>query len=161
MQHPYNPPMNTALTDTPQTRIEADLKSALKAGEKERLATLRLLLTEIKNERIKSGEELDDKAFVAVLRRAVKQRREAAESYRKGDREELAAQEEREAAILEAYLPAQVSEADVRAVVERIAAAEGLSGMQSMGPLMKAALAELEGRADGAVVSKLAREVLA
>lgn len=153
-------PDETSPEHTPQTRVEADLKTALKAGDKERLSTLRLLLTEIKNERIRGGEELDRKAFIAVVRRAVKQRREAADSYRKGDREELAAKEEREAEILETYLPAQASEADVRAVVERIAADRGLSGMQSMGPLMKAALAELEGRADGAVVSKIAREVL-
>lgn len=146
---------------SPQARVEADLKAALKAGEKERLSTLRLLLTEVKNERIRRGADLDEEAFTAVVRRALKQRGEAAESFRKGGRAELADKEEREAAVLEGYLPQQAGEDEVRAVLEEIAAAEDLAGPQAMGPLMKAALARLGGSADGKTVSRLAREVLA
>ena len=145
---------------SPQQRVEADLRAALKAGEKERLSTLRLLLTEVKNERIRRGEEVDEEVFVAVVRRAVKKCEEAAESYRSGGREEQAAKEEREAAVLEGYLPKQASEEEVRAAVEEIAAAENLSGPQAMGPLMKAALARLGASADGKTVSRIAREVL-
>lgn len=145
---------------SPQQRVETDLRAALKSGDKERLSTLRLLLTEVKNERIRRGEELDDEAFVAVVRRAVKKCREAAEGYRSGGREEQAAKEEREAEVLEGYLPRQASEAEVRAAVEEIAAAEGLAGPQDMGPLMKAALARLGASADGKTVSRIAREVL-
>lgn len=145
---------------TPQARVESDLKTALKSGDKERLSTLRLLLTEIKNERIRRGEELDDEAFIAVVRRALKQRQEAAESYRGGARTELAEKEEREAAVLEEYLPKQASEEEVRAAVEEIAAAENLSGPAGMGPLMKAALARFGTAADGKTVSRIAREVL-
>jgi hypothetical protein len=145
----------------PQQRVEADLKAALKAGDKERLSTLRLLLTEVKNERIRRGAEVDEEAFAAVVRRAVKKCQEAAEGYRKGGRPEAAEKEEREVALLEGYLPQQASEAEVRAAVEAIAAAEGLSGPQAMGPLMKAALAKLGASADGKTVSRVAREVLA
>lgn len=145
---------------TPQSRVESDLKAALKSGEKERLSTLRLLLTEIKNERIRRGEELDEEAFIAVVRRALKQRQEAAESYRGGGRAELAEKEEREAAVLEGYLPKQASEEEIRAAVQEIAAAEGLFGPAGMGPLMKSALARFGTSADGKTVSRIAREVL-
>jgi len=147
--------------DSPQQRVEADLKAALKAGDKERLSTLRLLLTEVKNERIRRGAEVDAEAFAAVVRRAIKKCQEAAESYRGGGRPEQAAKEEREVAVLEGYLPKQASEAEIRAAVEAIAAAEGLAGPQAMGPLMKAALARLGAGADGKTVSRIAREVLA
>lgn len=146
---------------SPQTRVESDLKAAMKSGDKERLSTLRLLLTEIKNERIRRGEELDEEAFIAVVRRALKQRQEAAESYRNGGRAELAEKEEREAAVLEEYLPKQASEDEIRAAIEEIAAAEGLSGPAGMGPLMKGALARFGTAADGKTVSRIAREVLA
>ena len=145
----------------PQQRVEADLKAALKAGDKERLSTLRLLLTEVKNERIRRGAEVDEEAFAAVVRRAVKKCEEAAEGYRKGGRPEAAEKEEREAAVLEGYLPQQASESEIRAAVEAIAAAEGLAGPQAMGPLMKAALAKLGASAYGKTVSRVAREVLA
>jgi len=145
---------------SPQQSVEADLKAALKAGEKERLSTLRLLLTEVNNERIRRGSEVDEEAFVAVVRRAVKKCQEAAESFRSGGREEQAAKEEREAAVLEGYLPKQASEDEIRAAVEEIAAAEDLSGPQAMGPLMKAALFRLGAAADGKTVSRIAREVL-
>jgi hypothetical protein len=145
----------------PQQRVEADLKAALKAGDKERLSTLRLLLTEVKNERIRRGAEVDGEAFAAVVRRAVKKCQEAAESFRAGGRPEQAAKEEREVAVLEGYLPKQASEAEIRAAIEAIAAAEGLAGPQAMGALMKAALAKLGASADGKTVSRIAREVLA
>ncbi len=87
---------------TPQTTVETDLRAAMKAGDKERVATLRMLLSEVKNERIRRGPEVDEAAFVGRVRKAIKQRHEASEQFTKGDRPELAAKEEREAAILEA-----------------------------------------------------------
>jgi len=146
---------------TPQQRLEGDLKQALKAGDKERLSTLRLLLTEVKNDAIERRGEVDEKGFAVLVRRAVKQRNDAAEQYRKGGREELAAKEEREAVILEEYLPRQASETEIRAALEEIVAAEELTGPAAMGPLMKAAMARFGAAADGALVSRLAREVLA
>lgn len=95
-------------------RISADLKTAMKAGDKERLATLRLLLTAIQNERIASGSAVDDDKLMTLVQRAVKQRRESADAYRGGGREEAAAREEREIAILEEYLPEPVDEETLR-----------------------------------------------
>ena len=145
---------------TPQERIQEDLKNAMRAREAERLGVLRMLLTEIKNEKIRSGEELDEDAFVTVVRRAVKQRREAAEQFRKGDRTELAEKEEREAEILTVYLPQQASEDEIRAAVEAFVAEQGLSGPRDLGPVMKAMLERFGSKADGRTVSQIARQVL-
>lgn len=144
----------------PQTRIESDLKAAMKAGDKERLATLRMLLAEIKNERIRRGSDLDEEAFVAAVRRGVKQRAEAAEQYRKGGREESAEKEEREAAILETYLPQQADEDEIRAEIERFVAQHDLSGPAAMGRVMGAMMQHFGARADGATVNRIARSVL-
>ena len=145
---------------TPQQTIETEVKAALKAGEKERLSTLRLLLGELKNEKIKRGGEVDDAAFAAVLRRMVKQRQDSVEQYTKGARPELAAREQAEIAILSAYLPQQVSEADLRAAAAEIVATQGLSGPSAIGPAMKAMLARFGSTADGAVVNRVVRELL-
>ncbi|MCP4662253.1 MAG: GatB/YqeY domain-containing protein [bacterium] len=146
--------------DTPQKRIEADLKEALKARDKERLSTLRLLLTEIKNEKIRRGDEVDDDTFVALVRRAIKQRGDAEEQYRKGDRAELADKEKREAEILAAYLPQQVGEDEIRAAIAELVEAEGLAGPRGIGPVMKAMLARFGASTDGATINRIAREIL-
>ncbi|HSL83121.1 MAG TPA: GatB/YqeY domain-containing protein [Thermoanaerobaculia bacterium] len=145
---------------TPQQRIELDLRGAMKAGEKERVGTLRMLLTELKNERIRRGAEVDEAGFLAALRKGIKQREEAAEQFDKGNRPEQAAKERREAEILGAYLPAAPSEDDIRRAVEAYVAEHGLSGPQAMGQVMPAMIQRFEGRADNAVVSRVAREVL-
>lgn len=145
----------------PQQRIEADVKEAMKAGDKERLGTLRMLLTEVKNERIRRGGEVDEPGFVALVRKAIKQREEAADQYRKGNRPELAEKEVREAGQLAAYLPAQVDEAAIRTAVEQLVAERGLAGPAAMGVVMKETLARFGSAADGATVSRIAREVLA
>jgi uncharacterized protein len=145
---------------TPRETIETDLKAALKAGEKEKLATLRLLLTDLKNEQIRRGSEVDDETFAGLVRKAIKQRGEAAEQYRAGGRPELADKEEREAAFLAVYLPAQADEAEIRAAIAEYVAAEGLAGPKAIGPVMRAMLARFGAAADGATVNRLAREIL-
>lgn len=145
---------------TPQQRIETDVKTAMKAGEKNRLSTLRMLLTEIKNERIRRGSEVDEAGFVALVRKAIKMREEAAGQFRTGGREELATKEEGEAKILAAYLPAQVDEAQIRSAVEALISERGLSGPAAIGPVMKELLARFGSSADGATINRLAREVL-
>ena len=147
-------------TTTPQQRIEADVKAAMKAGDKEKLATLRMLLTEIKNERIRKGSEVDEDGFVSLVRKAIKQREEAASGFHKGGRAEMAAKEESEAAFLATFLPAQVDEAQIRAAVQDLVAERGLSGPASIGPIMKEMLARFGSSADGAVINRVAREVL-
>lgn len=145
---------------TPQQRIESDLKTAMKAGDKERLSTLRMLLADVKNERIRRGGEVDEPGLVALVRKGIKQRQESAEQFRRGGREEQAAREEREAEHLGEYLPQQASEEEVRAAVEELVEAEGLSGPAAMGRVMRATMERFGSRADGAVVNRLAREVL-
>ena len=145
---------------TPQQRIEADVKSAMKAGEKERLGTLRMLLTEIKNERIRRGSDVDEAGFVSLVRKAIKQREEASAQYRNGGREELAAKEDSEAKILEGYLPAQVDEAQIRDAVQALVTERNLSGPAAIGPVMKEMLARFGSSADGSVINRIAREVL-
>ncbi|MEM7052757.1 MAG: GatB/YqeY domain-containing protein [Acidobacteriota bacterium] len=145
---------------TPREQVQEDLKDALRSGEKERLGTLRMLLTEIKNEAIRRGDEVDDEGFTALLRKGIKQRREAAEQYRKGGRAELADKEEREIGHLEVYLPEQAGEEEIRKVITEIIAAGDLAGPKAMGVVMKETLARLGSRADGGTVSKLAREIL-
>lgn len=153
--HPYNRPMST-----PQQRIESDLKTAMKAGDKERLSTLRMLLAEVKNERIRRGDEVDEAGLVALVRKGIKQRHESAEQFRRGGREEQAAREEREAEHLGEYLPQQASEEEIRAAVRELVASEGLSGPAAMGRVMRATMERFGSRADGAVVNRVAREVL-
>ncbi|HEX9943445.1 MAG TPA: GatB/YqeY domain-containing protein [Thermoanaerobaculia bacterium] len=148
-------------TTPPQQRIEADVKAAMKAGEKEKLSTLRLLLTDIKNERIRRGSEVDEAGFVSLVRKAIKQREDAASQYRSGGREELAAKEEAEIQVLNAYLPAQVDEGQIRAAVAELVASRGLSGPAAIGPVMKEMLARFGSSADGATINRIAREVLA
>ncbi len=151
----YNRLMSTSVE-----RMQDDLKAAMKARDKERLSTLRMLLAEIKNEKIRAGEEVDDDAFVRLVKKAIKQRQDSAEQYRKGDREELAAKEEREVEILGAYLPQQVGEDEIRRAVEEFVAAEGLSGPRGIGPVMKAMMARFGGTADGKTINQVARQVL-
>ena len=143
----------------PQERVQSDLKDAMKAGDKERTATLRMLLAEVKNERIRAGREVDEEAFLGVVQKGVKQRHDAAEQYRAAGREDLGEKEEREAKILGAYLPAPVSEDEVRAAIEELARAESL-GPKDLGKVMGAVLPRFKGRIDGKVVQRLAREVL-
>ena len=145
---------------TPQQRIEADLRTAMKAGEKERVGTLRMLLADLNNERIRRGGEVDEEAFLGLVQRGVKQRRESSEQFRAGNRPELADREEREAAILGAYLPAAVSEDEVRAAVRDLVAAEGLAGGKAMGRVMGALVPRFKGRIDGRELQRIAREEL-
>lgn len=139
----------------------------MKAGDKVRLSALRMLLTEIQNAGLRgpsSQGEVDEAGFQALVRKAIKQRREAAEQYRLGHRPELATKEDVEAEILAAYLPRQVSEEELRQALATIvaeAASQGLAGKAALGAVMKAALARFAGTADGAAVSRIARELLA
>lgn len=152
--------MAESTIETPQQRIESDLKEAMKARDKERVSTLRMLLTELKNERIRQGGDVDEATFLSLVRKGIKQREESAEQYETGGREEQAALERREAETLQKYLPAAPSEEEIRSAVESYAAEHDLSGPQAMGRVMPAMIERFGGRADNAVVSRIAREVL-
>ncbi len=137
-------------------RIKADLAGAMRAGEKERVGALRLVMSELqKDAKEGSGDEL------AVLRRERKRRQEAAATFRDAGREELAAGEDAEAELISGYLPAELSEEELRAVVERAVRDSGAESARDMGAAMKHAMAAVEGRADGKRVSGLVRDALA
>jgi len=140
--------------------IESDLKQALKAGEKRRVATLRLLLSAFQNERIHAGRELTDEEAEGVIRRAVKQRREAIEQYTRGNREDLARGESEELAILEAYLPAGLTEEEVEAAIRDIIREKGYSTAREAGLVMKDLMALHRGRVDGKRAQEIARRLL-
>lgn len=140
--------------------IESDVRSALKAGEKRRVATLRLLLAALQNEQIHAGRDLTDEEAQGVIRRAVKQRREAIDQYTKGGREDLAAVEREELAILEKYLPAGLSDAELEAEIRRIVAEKGFSTSRDVGLVMKELMAAHRGRVDGKRAQEIARSIL-
>jgi uncharacterized protein YqeY len=145
---------------TPQQEIEKQVQAALKAGEQERLATLRMLLSAIQNERIRTGAAVDEETLWSLARKGIKQRHEASEQYRSGGREDLADKEEREATILEEYLPPAVDEEELALAIRSFVESEGLSGPQGIGPTMKAMMARYSGRADGSTINRLARQTL-
>ncbi|MEO7794515.1 MAG: GatB/YqeY domain-containing protein [Thermoanaerobaculia bacterium] len=155
------------MQETPQQRISRELRAAMKSGDKVRLSALRMLLTEIQSAGLRgpaTGGELDEAGFQALVRKAIKQRRESAEQFRLGNRPELAAKEDVEAEIFVAYLPRQASEEELRQAIELLVAgiaSQGLEGKASLGAVMKAALAQFAGTADGAAVNRIARELLA
>jgi hypothetical protein len=136
-------------------RVKQDLTVAMKAGEKDRVSALRLVLSELqKDAKEGAGDE------VAVLRRERKRRHESAAAFRDGGRPELAAAEEAEAQVIETYLPAELSDDELRAIVAEAVAETGASSAKEMGQVMKASMARVAGRADGKRVSALAQEAL-
>ncbi|HYB52984.1 MAG TPA: GatB/YqeY domain-containing protein [Thermoanaerobaculia bacterium] len=143
-----------------QARLEAELKIAMKAGEKRRVATLRLLLSALKNERIALGRELSNEEVEASIRRAVKQRREAIEQYERGGRQDLVDAETEELAILQGYLPQELSEAEVEQAVRTIASEKNLSSARDVGLVMKELMARYRGRLDGKRAQEIARRLL-
>jgi len=142
------------------SRLENDLKAAIKSGEKRRVSTLRLLLAALKNERIQLQRDLTDEEIEAAIRRAVKQRREAIEQYEKGGRPDLVAAETEELAVLQAYLPQELSEAEVESAVRAVAAEKNLSSPKDVGLIMKELMARYRGRVDGRKAQEIARRVL-
>lgn len=143
-----------------QARIEQDLKTAMKAGEKRRVATLRLLLSVFKNERIGKQRELTGEEAEALVRRAVKQRRESIEAYEKGGREDLAAAEREELAILEAYLPKGFTDSELEETIAAIIREKGFVSGKDVGLLMKELMARHKGRVDGKRAQEIARRLL-
>jgi uncharacterized protein len=136
-------------------QLRQDLATSMKAGEKDRVGTLRLVLSELQKA-AKDGS--DDE--LTVLRRERKRRHESAAAFRDGGRPELADAEEAEAAIIEGYLPAELGDDELRAIVAAAVAETGASSPRDMGSVMRAAMAQVAGRADGRRVSALAQEAL-
>ncbi|MGB1580885.1 MAG: GatB/YqeY domain-containing protein [Nevskiales bacterium] len=138
-------------------RITADVKDAMRAKDKARLTTLRLLQAAIKQREVDERIELDDAAVLAIVEKQIKQRREAAQQFTDAGREELAQAEQAEIAVFEPYLPEQLSEAEVDAAIEEAIAATGASGMADMGKVMGQLKPQLQGKADMGQVSGLVK----
>lgn len=137
-------------------RIRADLNSARKERDRLRTDTLGMLLSEAQNRRIEKGTDLGDDDVFGLLTTAVKRRREAADQMRAGGREELAAREEAEAALLQGYLPAELTEGEVRGLVREAIA----GGATDLGGIMKVVMPRARGRFDGKELNRIAREEL-
>jgi uncharacterized protein YqeY len=141
-------------------RIQADTTAAAKAQDRERLAALRLVLDALNKEAKEARGALDEQREIAVLKRERKRRGEAAEAYRKGGREELAASEEAEARMIDAYLPAEISDSELEALIADALSETGAASQKEMGKVMSAVMAKAGGRADGRRVSELVRSKL-
>jgi uncharacterized protein len=140
-------------------RVQADITAAMKSGERERVGALRLVTSELQkaHKEAANGSEADE---VAVLQRERKRRVEAAEAYREAGRDDLASQEESEAALIDAYLPAQLSDDELHAIVGDVIASTGASSPKEMGQVMSQVMPRVQGRADGKRVSALVKEKL-
>jgi uncharacterized protein YqeY len=136
-------------------QIQQDVTAALKAGDRERTGALRLIANELQKA-AKDGQADE----VAVLQRERKRRIEAADAYREAERQDLADAEEREAAIIEGYMPEQISDAELRAIVGDAVAESGASSPKEMGKVMSAVMPQVKGRADGKRVSAVVQELL-
>ena len=143
-----------------KNQITADMKSALKAGEKDRLKVVRLIMAAIKQVEVDSRSELDDSGVLNVLDKMVKQRRDSVEQFEKGGRKDLAAAERAEIEVLEAYLPEQLSAAELDALVDEVIAATGAESIRDMGKVMGQIKARAAGRADMGAVSATVKERL-
>mgnify|MGYP001549261714 CR=1 FL=1 len=142
-----------SLTDT----IRAAMKAAMKAKEKERLGTIRLIQAEFKRIEVDERIEVDDARALAVLDKMVKQRRDSAQQYSDAGRSELAEKENAEIAVLQEFMPQQLSEDEIIALIDEAISASGASGMQAMGPVMGQLKPKLAGRADMGAVSGLVK----
>ncbi len=143
------------MAETILERVQSDTRTAMKAGERDRVAALRLVADALQKDRKQGGED-----EVAVLRRERKRRLEAADAYREGGSSERAEAEEAEAREIERYLPAEISDADLVALVDEAVAESGAASPGEMGKVMGAVMPKVAGRADGKRVSAAVRERL-
>ena len=142
-------------------QIASDLKQALKEGDETRKRTVRLLMSAVHNAEIEKRAELDDGGVLALIAKQVKQRHDSAEEFRRGGRQDLVDKEESEAVILQAYLPPAMSREEIEAAARKVIAEVGAQGPRDMGKVMGPLTAQLRGRADGAEISAVVRELLA
>ena len=144
--------------------IETDLRTAMKARDKARTSALRMAVAALKNRAVADGQSpqgrLDDEVVQQVLASEVKRRREAATAFRDAGRTESAASEDAEAEIYAAYLPQQLDDDELAAIVDQTVAEVGAAGPQQMGQVMKAVMPKVQGRADGSRVSALVKQRL-
>jgi uncharacterized protein YqeY len=134
-------------------RITEDMKASMRSGDKERLAGIRLVLAAIKQREVDERIQLDDTQVLAVLEKMIKQRRESITQFEAGGRADLVARESAELAVLQAYLPAQLSDAEVEGAIRAAIASTGATSMKDMGKVMAAVRPQVQGRTDMGALS--------
>jgi uncharacterized protein YqeY len=142
-------------------QLNEDIKNAMKAREQDKLATLRLMLSAVKQREVDERITLDDAGVIGVVEKMIKQRRDSIAQFEKGGRQELADREKAEIAVLEGYLPMQLSQAEVEAIVAEAITAAGAASAADMGKVMGIVKPRLAGRADMGKVSALVKAKLA
>jgi len=140
--------------------INADLKSAMKDKDEIRVITLRQIKTAVMNAEIKTGKTPDDEGVIGIIFSLAKSHNESIDSFKKGNRPDLAEKEEKELAVLMHYLPRQLTEEEIRAIVSETVAATGAQTAKDMGKLMGALMPKVKGKADGAKVNAIVKEFL-
>jgi uncharacterized protein YqeY len=141
-------------------RITEDMKTAMRAGEKERLATIRLILSAVKQREVDERITLDDSQVLTAIEKMIKQRKEAITQFDAGGRADLVAKETAEIAILQTYLPAQMSDAEIDGLITEAIASSGAASIKDMGKVMAAVKAKAQGRADMGAVSARIKQKL-
>jgi len=142
-------------------QLANDLKDAMRAGNALRRETLRMAMAAVHNAEIQAGKELDDAGVQDVLARQVKQRRESAEEFKKGNRLDLVEKEQAEAAILQAYLPQQLSRDEIAAEARKVIEETGAKGPADKGKVMPVIIGRLKGKAEGRTINEVVSELLA
>ncbi len=141
-------------------QIDADTKDALKAGAKDKLSTLRMLNAALKNKQIDKRRPLTEEEVIETVRSLIKQRKDSIEQFEKGGRRDLVEKETAEVAVLEVYLPQQLSREELETMVRDAVTSTGAAGAKDMGKVMKALIPLVGGRADGKLVSELVKHAL-
>jgi len=141
-------------------QLNEDIKTAMKAREQEKLGALRLLLSAVKQREVDERITLDDAGVVATIEKMIKQRKDSISQYEKAERRDLADKEKFEISVLEAYMPKQLSEAEVAAVIDAAVASTGAKGPADMGKVMGTVKTRLAGKADMALVSSAVKQAL-
>jgi len=141
-------------------KLQKDLTAAMKAGDRDRTSTIRLMVNCLKNERIALAKDLSEDQENAILSKEAKKRRESIDMYRQGDRTDLADQEERELHIIESYLPEALSNDELCDIIEKVIEETGAASLNDMGKVMGAVMPRVRGRADGKQIQGIVREKL-
>ena len=155
-------PKNQDSQESPlKQKLVEDLKQALRGGDKVRRSVIRLVMAAIKNAEIARQVTLEDADILGVIAKEARQRRESIEAFRQGNRQDLVAQEEAELAILQQYLPQQMSREEVIAAARRVIEEVGAQGLGDKGKVMPKLIVQLKGRADGQEINAVVTELLA
>ena len=141
-------------------KLQEEMKAAMKSGDKDKLSTLRMLISEIKKVQIDSKKELTDEEVISILQKYIKQRKEACTQYEQAGRKDLAEKELKEIEIVQQFLPPPLSEEELIKIVEETIQEVGASSIKDMGKVVKAVMDKVKGRAEGSLISKIVKEKL-